>query len=127
MQHVSLAFLQRHLGVGEAASGVGEERGIPEEGMDAAKQGGVKQHIALSKLGKARTESPRSIPLVTALFRVVATGSRIKVFCFALFCVGNPRISLTALLKDSSSSQAASCPQGLSLSSAGYPLHTSKF
>lgn len=24
--------------------------------MDAAKQGGVKQHIALSKLGKARTE-----------------------------------------------------------------------
>ena len=56
MQHVSLAFLQRHLGVGKAASGVGEERGIPEEGMDAAKQGGVKQHIALSKLGKARTE-----------------------------------------------------------------------
>lgn len=55
MQYLSLAFLQRHLGVGEAASGVGEDRGIPEEGMDAAKQGGVKQHRALTKLGKART------------------------------------------------------------------------
>lgn len=34
---------------------MGEDRGIPEEEMDAAKQGGVKQHRALSKLGKART------------------------------------------------------------------------
>lgn len=47
MQYLSLAFLQRHLGVGEAASGVARQ-GIPEEEMDAAKQGGVKQHRALS-------------------------------------------------------------------------------
>ena len=38
---------------------MGEERGIPEERMDAAKQGGVKTHIALSKLGKTRTEGTK--------------------------------------------------------------------
>lgn len=35
---------------------MGEKRGIPEEGADVARQGGVIQHRALGKAGMARTE-----------------------------------------------------------------------
>ena len=41
---------------------MGEERGIPEEGTDAAKYGGVKQYTALSKLGMAGTEGRKKKP-----------------------------------------------------------------
>lgn len=54
-QYLSLGFIKHRLGAGWAASGVGEERGIPEVGTDVARSGGVKPYTALGKTGMAGT------------------------------------------------------------------------
>lgn len=38
---------------------MGEERGIPEEGTDVAKSGGVQRHRVLGKTGMARKEGSK--------------------------------------------------------------------